>query len=553
MHPVMTRFLGLDHPLAPTAAGLCLVLGSCGGAGSPTSADRILAQLEQAPDDNRALLLALPLLDLDASRALAERSHEPTHLARVVNELARTWKDEDELCLEVVERCSSWAEVDEENGLPALVRGNAELHRGNLERALFLWQEASLEERVDDRTEDARREALDALRTHGIDDVACTALVLEPHERLRQQVVDAALGLTACAEELGHRRRLDEAWACHEAVLRLADRFERSTRDVVGLLQVAFVRGLGASGLVELAILRDDRESAERFLAVCEENGRTAGLLERSLTRAEAADPFARVTRGGLERGLEELRGESPPDAAPPRSVAGWRVRPTTGDRTRVELEERMRRHAGELRTYFETRTREGEWGLYQAYLTEEDRAQASSFRAAERGLLELPSGGTGDAQAWGRFLRDEDLRSAAVRTLIHRKDRGAVPTLRELLSESDPDSEEALQYAFGLAGLEQREPEVVRLLVASLEEPWSRCALGLRGLASLGATEHVDDILARLVTATDLDEPQERISACFALRDLTGTDLGTDPAAWSNWVEANGQGQQAQGNRPRR
>lgn len=539
-------------PLARIAASLWLVLGSCGGAGSPTSADRILAQLEQAPGDDRALFLALPLLDLDASRALAERTREPTHLARVVNELARTWKGEEELCREFLERCSTWEAVDQENGLPTLLRGNGELHLGNLERALFLWHEASRKERVDDRSEDARREALEFLGAHGIDDVACTALVLEPHGRLQRQVVDAALGLMACADEFCHRRRLEEASACYEAVLRLADRFEHSTRDVVGLLEVAFVRGLGASALAELAILRDDRESAERFVAVCEENGRTAVGLEGSLTRAREADPLAKVAWGSLERGLEELR-ENPPDAAPPRSLAGWRVRPMTGTRTRAELEERMRRHASELRAYFEARMQGGEWALYQTYLTEEDRAQARSFQAAERGLLEFLSGEAVDTEAWRGFLRDEGRRPVAVRVLVHRDDRGAVPLLRELLAGADPDSEEALEYAFGLACLGQREPEVVSHLVGAVEEPWSRCALGLRGLAILGAIEHVDQVLARLVAATDLDEPQVRVSACFALRDLTGTDHGTDPAAWSSWLEARGPGVHAVDERPPR
>jgi hypothetical protein len=190
------------------------------------------------------------------------------------------------------------------------VRGNVELHRGRLDLALSLWKDASLKGRVDHRSEDARERTWSLLRAYGIEEAACCTLV-KSHLSLGQHVIDAAKALATCGSEYRHRRRYEEASACYEATLRLADHFERATRDVIGLTQAAYVRSLVAGDLVELALMRGDREAAERFVAVAEENGRTAELLQSALTRALDADPLLQASPG-LERPTPRARPRRP-------------------------------------------------------------------------------------------------------------------------------------------------------------------------------------------------------------------------------------------------
>jgi hypothetical protein len=484
-----------------------LGLGACGE--KPSSSERILALVEQHPGDDDALFLALLCLDLDAHRSLAERTHAPLHLARLADALSRTWPEVDVGTRdELADRCSDWERADPGNGMPMLVRGNVELHRGHLERALSLWKEAAGKECVDDLTEEARRKAWSLLRVYGIEDVACFPLVLRSNERLLGHVIEAAKALVTCGDEYCLRSQQGEAADCYEATLALAERFEAATRDTTGVLAVAYARSMAASSLVELALMRGEREAAEGFVALCEQNGRTVQLVEHADHRARDADPLMHLAPS-LGEWLVAARGAGPSAA-------------------QTTLEERLRHDAAELLPYFESRVKVGEWKMYQGYLTPEDRAEAEGFQAEERALFDLYPSEYGEAQRRALLdsVRREDLRSRAIRALIHRRDPETVAALRGLLAAAAPDSDEAREYAFALAWLGPAEPDVVRVLVASLAEPWSLCTVGFRGLAATGDPGQAEAILAELRSATDLHEQEKRISAWFALRDLTGATL---------------------------
>jgi tetratricopeptide (TPR) repeat protein len=498
-----------------------LGLGACGPDPYAHSSGKVLALAAEHPGDDDLQFLALPYRDVDANRALAERTHAPLHLARLVDALSGNWQHEDDAIRdELAERCSDWERADPGNGMPTLVRAKVELHRGHLDLALSLWKEASRKERVDDLTEETRRKTWAIFRAHGIQDVACYPLVLRSNGHSISHLLDAAKALATCGDEYRHRRRYDEAADCYEAVLRIAERFQVATRDVIGTLGVGFLRSIGASSLAELALMRGEREAAEGFIALCEQNGRMIELVGRANRRARDADPLWQL---GADLDLREF-------ASGP-------------SRTELKFEQRLRREAADLRPYFETRVKVGECALYQGYLTAADREEAQKLRAEEHALLDLYPVVYGEAERRALIdsLRNETLRSWAIRALIHRRGHEAVPELKGLLAAAGGDSERAREYAFALACQGASESDAVRVLVASLQEPWGVCTVAFRGLAATSDAAHVEAILAELRSATAISDQEKRISACFALRDLTGADHGVDPEAWSAWYQQSG------------
>jgi hypothetical protein len=283
---------------------------------------------------------------------------------------------------------------------------------------------------------------------------------------------------------------------------------------------VGFLRSIGASSLAELALMRGEREAAEGFIALCEQNGRMIELVGRANRRARDADPLWQL---GADLDLREF-------ASGP-------------SRTELKFEQRLRREAADLRPYFETRVKVGECALYQGYLTAADREEAQKLRAEEHALLDLYPVVYGEAERRALIdsLRNETLRSWAIRALIHRRGHEAVPELKGLLAAAGGDSERAREYAFALACQGASESDAVRVLVASLQEPWGVCTVAFRGLAATSDAAHVEAILAELRSATAISDQEKRISACFALRDLTGADHGVDPEAWSAWYQQSG------------
>jgi HEAT repeat protein len=135
----------------------------------------------------------------------------------------------------------------------------------------------------------------------------------------------------------------------------------------------------------------------------------------------------------------------------------------------------------------------------------------------------------------WGRVRR------IAGKMLGQRPDPRVVEALRNTLRDQSP----SVRSAAASALQEYRDPESVPLLLAMLHDPDVQTESVLTALGRAGDDRAIEplialaeDIVARDPNIERVTHPA-RVQVLNALRRITGTDLGRDPADWRKWWEA--------------
>src|SRR5262249_52640765 len=125
-------------------------------------------------------------------------------------------------------------------------------------------------------------------------------------------------------------------------------------------------------------------------------------------------------------------------------------------------------------------------------------------------------------------------IRAVIIRSLGALKDRRA----RDLLAEATNDSEGVIRAeacrALGKIGLPQDVTLLARIMtVDNLED----CRIAaIEGIGSLKTKD--PRILYVLLEGMEHDDPAIRLASVKALREITGKDLGVDPAVWRRTLQ---------------